>query len=73
MELHGPCVMSQADALQTHPAPGQVTQAADLKLAWNGQGSAKCFFVAPQPTSNKLLSSSFFLFACFFHYLSKSI
>lgn len=62
MEFHGPCAMSQADT----SCSWQVIQAADLKLAWNGQGSAKCFFVAPQPTSNKLLSSSSFFFVCFF-------
>lgn len=45
----------------------QVTQAADLKLAWKRQGGAKCFSVAPQPTSNKLLSCfSFFFFSIIF-------
>lgn len=44
----------------------QVIQAADLKLAWNGQGSAKCFFVAPsQHLTNYWVAHLFSLFVFF--------
>lgn len=62
MEFHGPCVMSQADALQTRPASGKSHRQQISNQLGTDKEVQNVSLWPPQPTSNKLLSSSSFFF-----------